>query len=232
MSEKSLHAALKAWYARPDDRLEVPIDGYIVDIVQDDLLIEVQTRNFSAIKDKLHDLTAEHAVRLVYPIAQEKWIVKLDRDLQHRTSRRKSPKRGRVEHLFQELVSIPRLLCNPNFALDVLLIQEEETRRHDGRRGWRRRGWVTHERHLLRVVERRLFETPSDMRALLPATLAEPFTTADLAFTLSQPVRLARRMAYCLRKMGVIHKIGKRGNAYLYTIAETQHPPQRAPALP
>jgi hypothetical protein len=31
-------------------------------------------------------------------------------------------------------------------------------------------------------------------------------------------IRTARRMTYCLRKMGVIEKVGTRGRAYLFAI--------------
>jgi hypothetical protein len=217
LNEKPLHAALKKWYARPDDRFEVPVDGFVVDIVRGDLLVEVQTGSFSGIKRKLAVLAAHHPVRLVYPVAREKWIVKLAKDGHGRLSRRKSPKRGAFEHVFVELVSFPQLLSDPNFSLDVLLIQEEESRRYDGKRGWRRGGWVTHERRLLEVVGRRLFETPADMRALLPNALDEPFTTSELAAAIARPRRLAQKMAYCLREMGVIAPVGKRGNAILYT---------------
>jgi hypothetical protein len=51
LQETSLHSALKAWYARPGDRFEVFIDGFYIDIVRSELLIEIQTRNFSAIKN-------------------------------------------------------------------------------------------------------------------------------------------------------------------------------------
>jgi len=216
LNEKPLHRALKKWYARPDDRFEVPVDGFVIDVVHGDLLVEIQTASFSAIKRKLAALTAQHPVRLVYPIAREKWIVRLAKDGNGQLGRRKSPKRGALEQVFGELVSFPHLLSNPNFSLDVLLIQEEEIRRYDRKRGWRRKGWVTHERRLLQVVDNRLFETPADMAALLPADLAEPFATSDLAAAIAKPRRLAQKMAYCLREMGVIAAVGKRGNAILY----------------
>ena len=40
----------KAWYAAPGDRMEQPIDGYVADLVRGDELIEIQTRNFGALK--------------------------------------------------------------------------------------------------------------------------------------------------------------------------------------
>ncbi len=219
LNEKPLHAALKAWYARPGDRLEVPVDGFIVDIVRDELLVEIQTGSFSAIKRKMNALTASHPVRLVYPVAQEKWIVKLARHGDRQLSRRKSPKRGTFGQIFSELVSFPCLLSHPHFSLEVMLIQEEELRRHDPKRAWRRRGWVTHERRLLDVVGRRVFESPGDLATLIPEALAGPWTTADLAHAMGCRRRLAQQMAYCLRETGVIEAVAKRGNAIVYTRA-------------
>jgi hypothetical protein len=77
LNEKPLHAALKEWYSQPGDRLESSVEGFVVDIVRGHLLIEIQTGNFAAIRRKLAKLTVRHRVRLVYPIAQDKWIIKL-----------------------------------------------------------------------------------------------------------------------------------------------------------
>jgi len=216
LNEKPLHAALKAWYAEPGDRLEVPIDGFVIDIVRDDLLVEIQTGNFAAIKRKVSALTSDHELRLVYPVAREKWLLKLPRDGRGRAKRRKSPKRGYFEDVFNELVSFPALLARSGFSLEVVLVHEEEVRRYAGGRHWRRRGWVTQERRLLDVVGRRLFESPKDMGTLVPSELSEPFTTAELATAIRRPRRLAQRMAYCLRGMNVITLVGKRGKAFLY----------------
>ena len=222
LNEKPLHAALKQWYTQAGDLTEVSVDRFTVDVVRGDLLIEIQTRNLSAIKRKLTALTERHPVRLVYPIAQDKWIVRLSKNGKTVLGRRNSPKRGTLELAFEELVSLPQLLAHPNFSLEVLLIQEEEARRYDGTRNWRRKGWVTHERRLLQVVDRRLFETPADMRALIPMSLVEPFTTTQLAEAKDQPLWLAQKMAYCLREMGAIAIVGKHGRHVLYARASHQ----------
>lgn len=216
LNEKPLHAALKKWCAGPNARFEESLDGFVIDVVQGDLLIEIQTKNFSSMKRKLSKLTVDHKVRLVYPIAQEKWIVKLPTRRSAKPSRRKSPKRGRLDDLFEELVSFPKLLDNPNFSIMVLLIQEEELRRYDAKRAWRRKGWVTEERRLLNVVEQQLFESPSDIATFIPTDLPDTFTTSDLAVAIGRPRRLAQKMAYCLREMGVITQVGKRANAIIY----------------
>jgi len=218
LNEKPLHEALKRWYAEPGDLFEVPVDGFVVDIVRDNLFIEIQTRNFSAIKRKLEKLLINHPVRLVYPIPREKWITRLKQtdegDIP--VSRRRSPKHGGFEHVFEELIRLPGLLKNPNLTIELLLIEEEEMRRYDGVRGWRRGGWVTEERRLLRVVDRRTLNSPADMHAFIPANLAEPFSVSDLATATGISRRLVQKTIYCLRAMGCVVQVGKRGNAILY----------------
>ena len=216
LNEKALHAALKAWYTRAEDRVEVRIDNYVIDLVRGGLLVEIQTKNFSSIKRKLLHLTAQHPVRLVYPIALEKWIIKTKKSGEEILGRRKSPKRGKVVDVFSELVSFPQLVSNHNFTLQILMILEEEVRQFDKSRAWRRRGWVTQERRLLQVVDQQTFETPGDMLELVPTNLVEPFSTSELAAAIGRPRWMAQKMAYCLRKMGAITPAGKQRNATLY----------------
>lgn len=219
LNEKPLHASLKQWYARPGDRFEVPVDGFVIDIVRDDLLIEIQTRNLASINSKLRKLTRSYEVRLVYPVVQEKWIVRSATGNGGITVRRKSPKRGRLEDLFWELVSIPQLLSNPNFSLEVLMIREEEVRRYEGKRRWRRRGWVIEGRRLVDVIDRRLFGNSADWLAFVPDGL-QSFTTKDLATIADTRRDLAQKMAYCLREARMIELIGKQGRANLYRVPD------------
>ena len=221
INEKPLHASLKQWYARPGDRFEVPVDGFVIDIVRDDLLIEIQTRNFASINSKLCKLTRSYQVRLVYPVVQEKWIVRSATNGGRTAVRRKSPKRGRLEDLVWELVSIPQLLSNPNFSLEVLMIREEELRRYESKRRWRSKGWVVEGRRLVDVLDRRLFGASSDWLTFVPAGL-ESFTTKDLAAIADTRRDLAQKMAYCLRHTRMIELIGRQGRANLYRVANRE----------
>jgi hypothetical protein len=218
LNEKSLHKALKQWYSRPGDRLEVARDGFVIDIVRGELLIEIQTGNFAAIKAKLTHLARAHQVRLIYPIVQERWIVRLAPGGHGEVIRRKSPRRGRVEDLFRELVSIPQLLSNPNFSLEILMIREEEVRRYVGKRQWRRRGWAIEGRRLLDVLDHTVFGATADWLRFVPEGV-ESFTARDLATARATRGDLAQKMAYCLREGNLIELIGKRGRANLYRVA-------------
>jgi hypothetical protein len=187
----------------------------VIDIVRDDLLIEIQTGSFSSIKAKLTHLARAHRVRLIHPIVQEKWIVRPVPGGRGDVVRRKSPRRGRAEDLFRELVSIPQLLSNPNFSLEILMIRQEEVQTYVGKRQWRRRGWAIEGRRLLEVLDQRVFGASADWRRFVPDGL-ESFTASDLATATATRGDLAQKMAYCLREGSVIELIGKRGRANLY----------------
>ncbi len=218
LRETELHAALKRHYARPQDQVEVEVDGYFADVVRDGEVIEIQTHNFAAVKRKLLKLVEQHRVRLVYPIAQAKWITRVKADRKTVIGRRKSPRRGSLDELFGELVSLPELMTHPNFVLEIVLVHEDEVRcLRSGR--CRRRGadWRVCNRRLLQVVESVVFVTPADFRCFIPADLAAPFTSHELAAALQRPDYVAHRITYCLRKMGILTVVGKRRNAWLYT---------------
>lgn len=218
LNEKPLHAALKRWYAETGDRFEVPVDGFVVDIVRGELLVEIQTGGLSSVRAKLAALAESHEVRLVYPIAVARWIVRAPAVGAANRGRRKSPKRGRLEDLFDELVAFAPLIRCQNFTVEVLLIHEEKVRRLVGSGRWRRKGWGTEERRLLEVVDRRIFRTPADWRATLPDKLRS-FTARDLAEALGIALDLARKMVYLLSRTGVLELRGRRGRAHLYALS-------------
>lgn len=219
-NERSLHAALKRWYARAEDRFEVPLEGYVIDLVRDGQLVEIQTRNFTALRHKLKSLLQNHKVHVLHPIALEKWIVQQDASGTQVLSRRKSPARGQLADLFAELVRLPELLRHPNFSIEFLLIREDEVRCQDGKGSWRRKGVSIIDRRLLEVVSAHRFTVASDFLQFLPSTLPVPFSNKCLAAVSGLPLYRCRQLTYCLRKMEVLVPVGKRGNELLFEVPE------------
>jgi hypothetical protein len=217
LNEKPLHLALKEAYACPGDRLEARVGPWIVDILRGDRIIEIQTANLAAIKRKMLALVETNEVLLVVPVTALKAIVRLT-DAGVAVPSRTSPKRGAVTDVFDELVSFPQLIDHPRFTLEVALTREEEVRRADRARGWRRQGWVVDHRQLVEVQDRVRLASGHDLADLLPVGLADPFTTADLALALGRPRTLAQRMAYCLAKVGAVTPVGRLGNAVRYSV--------------
>lgn len=224
LGEGPLHAALKALFREPGDCVEVPVGGYVVDLVRPGELVEIQTRGFSRLKAKLEALLPEHRVRVVYPLAHETRIRKVEalptggwREL----STRRSPLKRGVWHAFEELTSIAPWLCHPNFRLEVLSLRVVESRAQTGRRVWRRQGWEVVERRLDEVFDGKLFAGGADWLALLPVGLPEEFGTAELAEGAGVPRDLAQKACYTLLGAGLLERSGKRGNAHLYRRRET-----------
>ena len=219
LKEYPLHAALKRWYCRPGDVLEAAVDGYIVDLLRGTHIIEIQTGSFASIRRKMRTLSRYYPVTLVYPVAYERWILKLPTPTCGQPVRRKAPRRQSMNQLFQELVSFPDLLRCPNFSIEIVCIQAEEVQCYDRRHGRRRRGWGIVERRLLGVLGRHVIATPSDLWSLISWELPEPFQTIHLARVLNRPRWFAQKVAYCLRESGASTGIGKVGNALVYSRA-------------
>ncbi len=218
MTEQSLHNQLKEWYTCEGAEAEATVDGYVVDVVRDGLLIEVQTGNFSAIKEKLRALLGSHRVRLVHPVPRIKWVIRLDGGGAP-VSRRRSPKRGRVEEVFYELVYIPDICETPGFEVEVVMVDAEEYLIDDGRGSWRRRRWSIHDRRLVEVVESHVFRRPKDYVDLLPEGLPREFTARQLAKASGLRITLAQKMVYCLRRMKALEVSGREGRSNLYKIS-------------
>lgn len=215
LAEKSLHAGIKEWYGRSTDQFEVKVDGFVIDIVRGEQLIEIQTRHFGAMKRKLTRLLDKHPVLLLHPIAQEKWIVR-QTAVGEPISRRKSPKKGQPLDLFSELMRIPHLLPHPNLVVGAVLTRQEEVWRDDGQGSWRRKGWSLHDHHLLEVVGLVTFAAPVDLLTLLPPNLTQPFTNKQLAKLAKIRPNLAQRITYTLARCDVIEQVGKDGRSNLY----------------
>ena len=217
-SESSLHLQLKEYYRQPGDKIEYHVDKYIIDIVRKNYLIEVQTKNFSAIKKKLETLIRTYKVLLVYPIIQDKWILKFDLNSKKIIKRALSPKHCNYYTIFEELIRIPDLICTPNLMIEALIIQANEIWINDNRGSWKRRGWSIKDRNLVSILDQKLFSNPRHFLSFLPSDLETPFTNTDLSESINISKRLAGMMTYCLRKMDLIKIIGKKNRSYEYDL--------------
>ncbi|MEE2776771.1 MAG: hypothetical protein VYE73_08420 [Acidobacteriota bacterium] len=52
---------------------------------------------------------------------------------------------------------------------------------------------------------------------MTPSAASSQSITAELADALRRPRRLAQQMACCLRHVGVLEAVGKKGNAIVYS---------------
>lgn len=222
--EFTLHRQLKALYAGGQAATEVRVSGFRVDAVRDGELIEIQQGPLAAIRNKVHSLLAEHRVRVVKPIVALKHVVRLSGSGGRPVSRRRSPKRGSLLEVFNDLVSFTRVFPHARLTLELLLVEVEE--RRFARRC--RRHYGVEDRCLLGIVGRRHLRTATDLAELLPVRLPVEFDTLSLAEQLGVPRYVAQRIAYCLRETRAVYSLGRRGRNMYYTLAAGSGPLQRA----
>ncbi len=216
--ETSLHRQLKEMYAGDDAQLEVPLAGYRIDAINKGRLVEIQHGPLSVIRDKIRRLLEEHHVLIVKPLIVEKTLVKQDAKGGRVIGRRKSPKHGSLLDLFDELVHFTRVFPHKRLVIEAVLVTVEEWRYPGhGRRRWRRpNDHQIEDQRLVEVREVHRFRTAGDLRRLLPRRLPRPFHTGHLAERMDIDRWVAQRITYCLRNMGSIRAVGKKGNAHLY----------------
>ncbi|MEE8453033.1 MAG: hypothetical protein V3R99_14000 [Thermoguttaceae bacterium] len=220
--ETSLHRELKSRYANRRARFEVPLGKYRIDVVSGGRLVEIQHGSLSAIRDKIQNLLDTHRIIVVKPIVVRKTLVKQAAKGGEVVGRRKSPKRGHVLDLFDELVHFTRVFPHRRLTLEVPMIEIEEWRYpgHGRRRRWRENDFQVEDQKLVAVRQTHRLRTAADLVKLIDCHLPSPFHTGHLAEGLKIDRWIAQRITYCLRKMGAVEQVGKQGNALLYQFAK------------
>ncbi|MCE5256595.1 MAG: hypothetical protein LLF89_07095 [Spirochaetaceae bacterium] len=212
-SEYSLHEQLKEYIAKTGDRLEARVEGKVIDLVRaDGELVEVQTGHLGQLKSKVLGLAAKgYRVRVVYPVSVERQLRRLDPATNELVSMRKSPKRGDVYSLFDELVHAPEFVAARNITLEVLAVKSVETKIRDGSGSWWRKGDRTVDIELVEAISSRSFCTQDQWLALIPEGLARPLDSAALGEALGIGPERARKILYCFCRAGLLVEVGKGG---------------------
>ena len=216
LGEKQLHAALKRHYSSPGALLEVPLEGYVADIVGERGIIEIQTRGLGRLRKKLEKFLARAPVTVVYPIPRHKWLCWIDPATGEIGPRRKSPKTGTPYHAFPELYGLKPLLTHPGLHIRLVLLDLEEYRFLDGRGRDKKKGSTKGDRVPLSLVQEICLDSPADYAQLLPASLPSPFTSKDYASAahISRPA--SQTALNVLYAVGAVERVGKQGQFYLY----------------
>lgn len=220
LSEKTVHAILKNFYESDEDHQEIPIDNYVADIYHDGEIIEIQTRQFNKMRNKLSAFLPLYPVTIVYPIPREKWVIWINQESGELSKPRKSPKKGNPYMVFPELYKIKMFLKNPNLRLKLVLMDMEEYKLLNGWSRDKKKGSSRYDRIPTQLVEEVEINCLKDYMQFVPYELEDEFTVKDFGKAAHIPVSLAGITVNILYYIGVIDRTGKKGNAYLYMIHE------------
>ena len=220
LSEKTVHAILKNYYAPNEDYHEVPIENYVADIYRDGEIIEIQTRGFNTMRGKLAAFLPLYPVTIVYPVPNEKWLLWIDEDTGEISKRRKSPVKANIYAVFSELYKIKMFLKDPNLHLRLVLLNLEEYRLLNGWSKDRKRGSTRYDRIPTELVDEITIDCLQDYLQFLPYDLPARFTTADYAKRVHITRGLSQTALNLLHYVGVVERVGKEGNSFLYKVCE------------
>ena len=222
LSEKTVHAVLKNYYAPDEDMHEIPIENFVADIFDGEAVIEIQTRSFQNMRRKLAAFLPLYPVTIVYPIPWHKWVHWIQPDTGEVSKGRRSPKTGHLYMLLPELYRIRPYLMHPHLCLLPILIDLREYRYQDGWGRDGKRGSHRADRVPFEIGPAKLLTGPADYISLLPDSLPESFTMKDFIKATRFSPRSASYALSVLREIGVARQIGQQGRSYLYTITEEE----------
>lgn len=218
LSEKTVHAVLKNYYEPDEDCQEIPIENYVADIYRDGEIIEIQTRGFDKMREKLKTFLPLYPVTIVYPIPREKRLFWIDEESGELSGGRKSPAKGNPYLAFKELYRIKLFLKDPNLRIKLVFLDMEEYRLLNGWSRDKKKGSTRYDRIPTELVEEVEITCIQDYLQFVPYELPEQFTVREFAKAAHIPTKLAQTVLYILHYLEIVQRVGKRGKAYLYEV--------------
>ena len=224
LGEKSVHAVLKEYFDPRFDRHEVPVGPYVADVCNEQGFFEIQTRDFARLREKLAYFLDRAPVTVVFPVAAVKWVIWLDED-GTALPRHRTPRKLNARAILPELYKIKPLLGREGLRFCVMVMEVEDYRLRDGRGEDRKKGATKFDRIPVALLEEVWLEIPSDFLKLVPEELPETFTAKEFSKVGKLSLSGTRAGLNVLHHMGVLERVGKQGNAYIYKRAEGLNDP-------
>lgn len=219
LGEKSLHAALKFYFAPDESCHEQPLGGFVADIISEDGVIEIQTRQLRKLIRKLDAFLEACRVTVVHPLAQEKWVVWHHPDGTV-ASRRKSPRHAALADAISELYALRYAFDNPRFRLCLCLLEIEEHHLLDGRGRAKKSHATRLDRVPLTLLREVWFDCPYDYLRFLPAGLPPVFGARELAAVGGFGEDTARMLLNILSYLALLCPAGADGRRRLFCLAD------------
>lgn len=215
LSEKPLHRIIKS-YIEPDRILhEVELCGCVVDVFNGEEVFEIQTGGFYPLKKKLERLLPEYKVTVVRPVIAEKRLIWINKESGETTDPKKSPRKERLTDILPELTRLGDLFPHPNLGIKLIFVSADEFKYLDGYGESKKRGATKVMRLPRELISETEISTAEDISAMLPE-LPSPFRASELQSALRLRGRRGFFVLRLLMRLGVVERVGKEKNTYLY----------------
>ncbi len=232
-NETILHHKLKLPYCTSknikfESIIQVNNKKFRIDVLNEErgIIYEIQRASFGGrFSKKIQFLldSTNYIIRIVHPILYKQKTSRMRVDERLSVSYRNF--NSSILHLFDQLVHF-KILYQKRLEFDVLLVNEHITKEFVGytRRSHRRR-YETKKRDLIEIVETYKIRSKVDFLKILPSDLPDQFTNQDLAHKLTfknitrRNYQLPGKITYSLCQLGILKRVGKKGNAFVFQIA-------------
>lgn len=219
LSEKTVHAVFKEYFAPQKENQEVKIGRFYADICAGNEITEIQTAHFDKLREKLNAFLTDYVVTVVYPIPHVKYMIWIDPETGELSKKRKSPKTGTPYQVFRELYKIKNHLKHPNLRIRLVLFDAEEYRMLNGWSQNKKKGSTRFDRLPTALFDEIYLECAKDYLQFVPYEL-DRFTSAQFAKSTKMNRNSAGTVLNILYDLGVVDRVGKNGNSYLYEAKE------------
>lgn len=220
LGEKTLHAVLKNYFEPYGENQEIRIGGYVADIVGENGVIEIQTRQFNKLLKKLEAFLDYCDVTVVYPIPAVKYVRWIDTETGELSEKHKSPRKYTIYEVMPELYKIKYTLDNPRFHLCLCMLETEEIRLLNGWSKNKKRGSSRHDRIPKGLIDEIHLDCPADFDMFLPEDLPKQFTSKDFALNAKISREYAQVTLNILTYLERVKRVGKQGANILYEKTE------------
>ena len=233
-NETLLHHNLKLNYCtkeniKSESIITINDQKFRIDVLDEEqgIIYEIQRASFGGrFSEKIQTLldSTEYVIRIVHPILYKQRISRMKAGDRLSVSYRNL--NSTILHLFDQLVYF-KVLYQNRLEFDILLVHEHFIKEFTGytKRSHRRK-FRTEKRDLIEIIDKHEIRTKDDFLNILPSHLPDQFTNKDLAskMTFKNKTRrnhqLPGRITYSLCQLGLLKRVGKKRNAFLFQIAD------------
>lgn len=217
-SEGTLHAVLKKYFEPSSERHELNVGRYVADIVGQDGIIEIQTKQLFRMKNKIKAFLEVSDVTVVYPVSSVRYVSWVDSLTGEVLNRRKSPRKGNLYEAMVELYALREFLSDPGFHFTVVMLETEELKDFKVNKYGKKTSVRRIDRIPLKFLSEEKFFCKEDYYRLIPEGIDDNFTSADFAKSANISRSLAQYVLNLFNVIGVVKRVDRNKSGYIYSV--------------
>ena len=214
--EKAIHFILKNYFENDRDKMEVKIDGMVMDILNEEGIIEIQTKSFDRLKNKLDKFLDYYSFTIVYPLINSKKITWMNSENESDYNR-KSPLHMNIFNSFKELYKIKKYLKHKNLHFCFVFLNIIEFKNLDGYGKDKKKKASSFNKLPIDIEKTVYFDSFKEFENIFDGN-ENNFTSLELSKMKKIKLKDAQVALTVLNYLEIVERIGKTGRSYIYKV--------------